>query len=100
VQQVVNWAGTTWSYHPMQAGAAAVWIQVGIGIWMLAAPRGPWSRLAGLAGVGWGLVVWVFGESFGGIFAPGLTWLFGAPGAGLLILRGGRADRAPGAGLA
>jgi cytochrome oxidase Cu insertion factor (SCO1/SenC/PrrC family) len=84
VQHVVNWAGTTWSYHPMQAGAAAVWIQVGIGVWMLAAERGGWSRLAGLAGVGWGLVVWVFGESFGGIFAPGLTWLFGAPGAVLV----------------
>jgi cytochrome oxidase Cu insertion factor (SCO1/SenC/PrrC family) len=25
--------------------------------------------------------VWIFGESFGGIFAPGLTWAFGAPGA-------------------
>ena len=84
VQHLVNWAGTSWSYHPMQAGAAAVWIQVGIGIWLLAAPRGAWSRLAGLASVGWGLVVWVFGESFGGIFAPGLTWLFGAPGAVLL----------------
>lgn len=84
VQQVVNWAGTTWSYHPMQAGAAAVWIQVGIGLWMLASPRGPLSRLAGLVGVGWSLVVWVFGESFGGIFAPGLTWLFGAPGAVLI----------------
>ena len=84
VQHVVNWAGTTWSYHPMQAGAAAVWIQVGIGVWLLAAPRGGWSRLAGLASVGWGLVVWVFGESFGGIFAPGLTWLFGAPGAVLI----------------
>jgi cytochrome oxidase Cu insertion factor (SCO1/SenC/PrrC family) len=84
VQHVVNWAGTNWSYHPMQAGAAAVWIQVGIGIWMLAAPRGRWSRLAGLVSVGWGLVVWVFGESFGGIFAPGLTWLFGAPGAVLI----------------
>jgi cytochrome oxidase Cu insertion factor (SCO1/SenC/PrrC family) len=81
VQHVVNWAGTTWSYHPMQAGAAAVWIQVGIGVWLLAAARGPLSRLAGLASVGWGLVVWVFGESFGGIFAPGLTWMFGAPGA-------------------
>ncbi len=81
VQHVVNWAGTNWSYHPMQAGASAVWIQVGIGIWMLAAARGPLSRLAGLVSVGWGLVVWVFGESFGGIFAPGLTWLFGAPGA-------------------
>ena len=84
VQQVVNWAGTTWSYHPLQAGAAAVWIQVGIGIWLLAAPRGGWSRLAGLVSVGWGLVVWVFGESFGGVFAPGLTWLFGAPGAVLI----------------
>jgi cytochrome oxidase Cu insertion factor (SCO1/SenC/PrrC family) len=81
VQHVVNWAGTTWSYHPMQAGAAAVWIQVGIGVWLLTAARGPLSRLAGLASVGWGLVVWVFGESFGGIFAPGLTWMFGAPGA-------------------
>jgi cytochrome oxidase Cu insertion factor (SCO1/SenC/PrrC family) len=84
VQHLVNWAGTSWSYHPMQAGASAVWIQVGIGIWLLVAPRGAWSRLAGLASVGWGLVVWVFGESFGGIFAPGLTWLFGAPGAALI----------------
>lgn len=81
VQHVVNWGGTTWSYHPVQAAAAAVWIQVGIGIWLMAAADGPWSRLAGLAGVGWGLVVWVFGESLGGIFAPGLTWLSGAPGA-------------------
>src|SRR5690349_14864225 len=84
VQHVVNWAGTTWSYHPMQTGASAVWIQVGIGVWILAASRGPLSRLAGLASVAWGLVVWVFGESFGGIFAPGLTWLFGAPGAVLI----------------
>ncbi|HYB88597.1 MAG TPA: SCO family protein [Streptosporangiaceae bacterium] len=84
VQDVVNWAGTNWSYHPMQAGAAAVWIQVGIGLWMLTAVRGRWSQLAGLASVAWGLVVWAFGESFGGIFAPGLTWLFGAPGAVLI----------------
>jgi cytochrome oxidase Cu insertion factor (SCO1/SenC/PrrC family) len=89
VQHVVNWAGTAWSFHPMQAGASAVWIQIGIGIWMLAATRGVLSRLAGLAGVGWGLVVWVFGESFGAIFAPGLTWLFGAPGAALVYVLAG-----------
>ena len=89
VQHVVNWGGTTWSYHPIQAGAAAVWIQVGIGIWLMAAADGPWSRLAGLASAGWGLVVWVFGESFGGIFAPGLTWLFGAPGAVLCYCAAG-----------
>ena len=100
VQQVVNWAGTTWSYHPLQAGAAAVWIQIGIGIWLLAAPRGGWSRLAGLVSVGWGLVVWVFGESFGGVFAPGLTWLFGAPGAVLIYCVAGALIALPGAGVA
>ena len=107
VQHVVNWAGTTWSYHPMQAGASAVWIQIGIGVWMLAASRGPLSRLAGLASAGWGLVVWVFGEAFGSIFAPGLTWLFGAPGAvliycvaGALIALPERAWRSPRLGRA
>jgi cytochrome oxidase Cu insertion factor (SCO1/SenC/PrrC family) len=89
VQHVVNWAGTSWSYHPLQAGAAAVWIQVGIGIWMLTAAKGLLSRLSGLVGAAWGLVVWVFGESFGGIFAPGLTWLFGAPGAAALYVVAG-----------
>jgi cytochrome oxidase Cu insertion factor (SCO1/SenC/PrrC family) len=89
VQHLVNWAGTTWSYHPIQAGAAAVWIQAGIGLWLLAAPRGVLGRLAGVASVAWGLVVWVFGESFGGIFAPGLTWLFGAPGAALVYCAAG-----------
>jgi cytochrome oxidase Cu insertion factor (SCO1/SenC/PrrC family) len=81
VQHLVNAGSTVWTYHPVSAAAAAVWIQVGIGLWLLAAPRGNWSRLGGVASVGWGFVVWVFGESFGGIFAPGLSWLFGAPGA-------------------
>jgi cytochrome oxidase Cu insertion factor (SCO1/SenC/PrrC family) len=89
VQHLVNWAGTTWSYHPVEAATAAVWIQLGLGIWMLAAPRGPLSRLAGIVSVGWGLVVWVFGESFGAIFAPGLSWLSGAPGAALFYVAAG-----------
>ena len=89
VRHVVNWGGTIWSYHPITAGAASVWIQVGIGGWLIIAPHGLWSRLAGLASVAWGLTVWVFGESFGGIFAPGLSWLTGAPGAVLLYVVAG-----------
>jgi cytochrome oxidase Cu insertion factor (SCO1/SenC/PrrC family) len=89
VQHVVNAGATIWSFHPVQAAAAAVWIQVGIGLWLLLVPRGRWSQLGGLASLGWGLVVWVFGESFGGIFAPGLTWLFGAPGAVLFYCAAG-----------
>src|SRR5271169_5190906 len=89
VQRLVNWGGTAWSYHPIQAGAASFLIQVGIGAWLIVASRGFWSRLAGAASVGWGLIVWVFGESFGGIFAQGLTWLTGAPGAVLLYVIAG-----------
>jgi len=86
VQQVVNFGGSIWTYHPVQAAAAAVWIQIGIGVWLIASATGWSSRLAGLAGAGWGLVVWVFGEAFGGVFAPGLTWLSGAPGAVIIYV--------------
>ena len=89
VRHLVNWGGTVWSYHPVQAGASSVWIQIGIGAWLVVASRGRWSRAAGVASVGWGLAVWVFGESFGGIFAPGLSWLTGAPGAVLLYAAAG-----------
>ena len=89
VQHLDNALATVWSYHPVAASASAVWIQIGIGVWLLVAPRGNWSRLGGLASVGWGLVVWAFGEAFGGIFAPGLTWLFGAPGAVLFYCLAG-----------
>jgi cytochrome oxidase Cu insertion factor (SCO1/SenC/PrrC family) len=89
VQHLVNFGVTVWDYHPVQAAAATVWIQVGIGLWLLIAVRGRSARLAGLASVAWGLIVWVFGEAFGGIFAPGLTVLFGAPGAaGLYVVAG------------
>jgi cytochrome oxidase Cu insertion factor (SCO1/SenC/PrrC family) len=81
VQHLVNSGVTIWSDHPVEAAAATVWIQLGLGIWLLVAPRGRWSRLGGAAGAAWGILVWIFGEAFGSIFAPGLTWLFGAPGA-------------------
>jgi len=89
VQHVVNAGVGIWTRHPVQAAASAVWIQVGIGVLLLVAPRGRWSRFAGLASVGWGLVVWVFGEAFGGLFAPGYTLLFGAPGAVLFYVVAG-----------
>jgi cytochrome oxidase Cu insertion factor (SCO1/SenC/PrrC family) len=89
VVRLVNFGAEVWTRHPTSAAAAAVWIQLGLGLFLLVAPRGRWSRLAGLGSVAWGLVVWVFGEAFGAIFAPGLTVLFGAPGGVLLYVVGG-----------
>jgi cytochrome oxidase Cu insertion factor (SCO1/SenC/PrrC family) len=89
VVDLVNWGANLWNYHPIAAAASSVWIQVGIGLWMIFAVRG-WSiRLAALSSMAWGLIVWSFGESFGQILAPGLTVLFGAPGGVLLYVVAG-----------
>jgi cytochrome oxidase Cu insertion factor (SCO1/SenC/PrrC family) len=95
VRDVVNAGGTIWSFHPVQAAASAAWIQAGLGVWLIAAESGWPSRLAGLGSAAWGLVVWVFGEAFGGIFAPGLSWLNGAPGAVTLYVTAGIAVALP-----
>jgi cytochrome oxidase Cu insertion factor (SCO1/SenC/PrrC family) len=89
VQHVVNVAVMLWSNHPITAAASAVWIELGIGLWLLVAPRGAWSQWGGLVSAGWGLVVWTFGEALGGLFTPGGSWLFGLPGAALFYVVAG-----------
>lgn len=84
VQHLVQDGLNIWTRHPIPAAASAVWIQVGIGALLLLSPRGVLSRVAGVVSIYWGLIVWVFGESFGGIFGSGLSWMFGAPGAVLI----------------
>ena len=81
LQDVMRWGATIWNNHPVTAATAAVWIQIGIGLWLLLVARGRWSRLGGLISVGWALSVWVLGEAMGGILAPGASWMIGAPGA-------------------
>jgi len=89
VQHLVNVGASIWSEHPVTAASATVWIQVGIGVFLLVAPRGYWSRAAGAVSAGWGLVVWVFGEAFGGIFGHGASWMFGVPGAAVFYVVAG-----------
>jgi cytochrome oxidase Cu insertion factor (SCO1/SenC/PrrC family) len=89
VQHLVNHGTLIWLRHPISAAASAVWIQIGVGVLLLVARRGRLSQAAAMVSVGWGLVVWVFGEAFGGIFGSGLSWLFGAPGAVLLYVVAG-----------
>ncbi len=70
-----------WLRHPITAAVATVWIQVGIGCWLLIARRGRWSQAAGVAAAAWGLGVWIFGNSLGGLFMAPISWMTGAPGA-------------------
>jgi hypothetical protein len=83
VAHIVKFGTQIWSGSPADVAAGAVWIQLGIGIWLVSVSSPRWSRVAGVVSLGWGLVVWVFGEAFGGILGPHLSWLTGAPGAAL-----------------
>jgi cytochrome oxidase Cu insertion factor (SCO1/SenC/PrrC family) len=85
----VHWGLRVWENHPVQAAVAAVWIQLGLGLWLLLVVRGRWSRIGGAVSVGWALCVWVFGESMGGTLAPGASWMFGTPGAALFYALAG-----------
>ncbi|HML01472.1 MAG TPA: hypothetical protein VK428_14900 [Acidimicrobiales bacterium] len=89
VRDTVGFGAALWSHHPVLAAASVVWIQLGIGALLLVSPRGWLSRSAGLASAGWAMVVWVFGEAFGGVFGSGSSWLFGTPGAALLYAAAG-----------
>jgi hypothetical protein len=89
VLHLVAWGTQSWFGQPAQAAVSVIWIQTGIGIWLVWGSSPRWSRLAGLASAGWGLVVWVFGEAFGSMFAPGVSWLTGAPGAAVFYVTAG-----------
>ena len=73
----------------MTAASAVVWLELGLGLFLLFAPHGRWSRSAGAISGVWGFAIWVFGEAFGGVFGHGLTWVLGAPGAALFYVVAG-----------
>src|SRR5215467_8979071 len=39
VRTLAGWAASAWTHHPVQASTSVVWIQLGIGIWLLTTPH-------------------------------------------------------------
>ena len=73
-----------WEQHPVAADSVTVFVQLGLGLLLLLGGRGLLARSALWASLLWCAVVWVGGEFFGGLLAPGASWLTGAPGAVLV----------------
>ena len=81
LQHLVSIGTDAWLRHPIIAATGTVWLQLGLGLWLLAAKDGWWSRAAGWASAGWAVCVWALGNGLGGFFVPPVSWMFGAPGA-------------------
>jgi hypothetical protein len=72
-----------WGINPLLSNLLAAWLQLAIGLAIVLSGESRWRR-AGLWGsVGWGLIVFVFGEGLGQVFSGG-AWMSGAPGSALL----------------
>lgn len=69
--------------HPAIFDALAALTQLGIGALILWKRTLKWGLLAS---VGWGFVVWIFGEGYGGIFSGHTLLLMGAPGAVIIYI--------------
>jgi hypothetical protein len=59
-------------------------IQLLIGALLVFPFRVPWQRFALWLSIVWALIVWIFGEGFGGLFTGMATFYAGAPGSALL----------------
>lgn len=70
-----------WNAHQVPMAAATVWIQIGIGVAILAGGDRLVGRFALVASLPWAIAVWLVGEAMGGLLRPGAGWLFGSPGA-------------------
>jgi cytochrome oxidase Cu insertion factor (SCO1/SenC/PrrC family) len=77
-----------WNSHPIALATGTAWIQVGIGLALIASNAGI-GRLAALVSIFWAGIIWTIGNGAGGAFASGSSILFGWPGASLIYLVAG-----------
>ncbi|MEP7369545.1 MAG: SCO family protein [Dermatophilaceae bacterium] len=82
--ELVHPFAQAWEHHPVAADSVTVFVQLGLGLLLLLGGRGLLARAALWASLLWSAAVWAGGEFFGGLFAPGASWLTGAPGAALV----------------
>jgi len=95
---VINGAVELWNQHPIALAQSVVWLQLGLGILLLAS-SGRASRIAGRLSAIWALIIWIV-TGFGGLFAHAPSFLFGWPGAPVFYVIAGlgvamSADRFP-----
>jgi hypothetical protein len=81
------WGAGVWASHSVTWNAGAVALQLLIaGLLLFGWQRPAWGRVGLVLSIGWGLIVWYFGQGLGGLFADSPTYLAGAPGSAMLYV--------------
>jgi cytochrome oxidase Cu insertion factor (SCO1/SenC/PrrC family) len=80
LQPLMHSAINLWNSHPLALATGTAWIQIGIGLALIAS-NARVGQLIAVVGAGWALLIWLVGNGAGGAFASGSSILFGWPGA-------------------
>lgn len=75
-----------WAIHPIQFDAMSGALQIFIGFSFLTYRSKRGLRLISAISIVWAIIIWVFGEGFGGIPESGVSLLTGFPGSALLYI--------------
>ena len=75
-----------WNLHPVVFDVLGSLTQLYIGAILLTSNSGKIYFWTQILAISWGMVIWVFGEGFGGAFASGATILTGFPGSVLIYV--------------
>ncbi len=84
IYNIVNFGVNIWSLHPVIFNAMAAVTQLFIGIGLLIKLNKTGNVLVLMVSAAWSLIIWIFGEGFGGIFQAGSSFLSGVPGSALV----------------
>lgn len=74
----------TWMIHPYQFNAISGALQIFIGVSFILIRSERALKIVSIISFLWGIIIWIFGEGFGGIFAGNPSYLTGYPGSALI----------------
>ncbi|MGP6240145.1 hypothetical protein ACNF40_07015 [Cuniculiplasma sp. SKW4] len=86
IEQFLYLGYNTWAIHPIQFDALSGALQIFIGFSFLTYRSKRALKLVSAISIFWAIIIWIFGEGFGGIPESGVSILTGFPGSALLYM--------------
>ena len=78
-----------WRFDPLTTAAGVAWLEVSVGLLLVAGRRERIRQLGAVLAVALGVLLWILQQGLGGLFLPGASVLAGAPGAGIVLAGAG-----------
>ncbi|OWP54097.1 MAG: hypothetical protein B2I18_01970 [Cuniculiplasma sp. C_DKE] len=86
IERFLMIAYNTWLLHPFQVDALSGALQIFIGASYLSNRSAKALKYISIISIIWAIVIWIFGEGFGGIPESGVSLLTGFPGSALIYI--------------